>query len=89
MKRRAVALAILLSLSLAACATQAAVPVEAPPGFLLGLLHGFIAWFSMIGHIFNPEIRIYAAPNTGGWYDFGFLLGVGVWAGGGGAAARR
>ncbi len=89
MKRRAVALAILLSLSLAACATQAAVPAAAPPGFLMGLLHGFIAWFSMIGHIFNPEIRIYAAPNTGGWYDFGFLLGVGAWAGGGGAAARR
>ncbi len=89
MKRRTVAILALLALTLAGCATQAiAPPVGDHPGFFSGLLHGFIAWFSLVGHIFDPEIRIYAAPNSGGWYDFGFLLGVGAWAGGGGAAAR-
>ena len=90
MKHRTLVVVVMLGLTLAACATQAASPVVGDrPGFFMGLVHGFIAWFSLIGHLFNPDIRIYAAPNTGGWYDFGFLIGVGAWAGGGGAAARR
>jgi len=35
------------------------------------------------------DVAVYAVPNTGGWYDFGFLLGASCWAGGGGAAAKR
>ncbi len=71
------------------CATQTTeVLTENPPGFLKGLLHGFIIFFSFIASLFT-EYEIYSFPNTGGWYDFGFLLGVMMFFGGGGAGARR
>ena len=41
----------------------------------MGLLHGFLVLFSLIGSIFT-DVRIYAFPNSGGWYDLGFVLGV-------------
>jgi hypothetical protein len=47
----------------------------------MGLIHGFLSWFALIAHIFNAEIRVYAFPNAGGWYDFGFLLGLSAWGG--------
>jgi len=43
--------------------------------------------FSLIGSIFT-DVRIYAFPNSGGWYDFGFFLGAASFLGGGGASAR-
>ena len=77
-----------MALALTACATQPSAPGGDLPGFFSGLWHGFIIWFSFIGSFFF-DIRVYAFPNTGGWYDFGFLLGVTILGGGGGAAARR
>ncbi len=70
------------------CATQTVENVVDPPGFLHGLLHGFILLFSFIGSLFTDH-TIYAFPNTGGWYNFGFLLGVMLFFGGGGAGAKR
>jgi hypothetical protein len=35
------------------------------------------------------DFRIYAFPNSGGWYDFGYLLGAMGFLGGGGASARK
>lgn len=52
------------------------------PGFLWGLWHGFVFPFAWIGSLFDPDIAIYAVPNNGGWYDFGFFLGVTVLGGG-------
>lgn len=49
-----------------------------PFGFWYGLWHGIIAPFSFIGSLFNDDIAIYAVNNNGGWYDFGFILGIGV-----------
>ena len=46
-------------------------------GFWGGLWHGMIFLFSFIGSIFNDDIAIYAVNNNGGWYDFGFFLGIG------------
>ena len=68
------------------CATQPSLP-SAPqlPGFLHGLLHGFLILFSFIGSLFT-DVRIYAYPNSGGWYDFGYLLGAMMFLGGGGGA---
>lgn len=56
---------------------------ESPADFWYGLWHGVISIISMIIHIFNSEVSVYEINNTGGWYDFGFLLGViCVWGGG-------
>jgi len=50
-------------------------------GFWGGLWHGIIAFFSFIASLFIEDIAIYAVNNNGGWYDFGFCLGIGVFAG--------
>jgi hypothetical protein len=56
---------------------------EAPAGFWWGLWHGIISVISLMIHIFNEHVVVYEIDNTGGWYDFGFLLGVIlVWGGG-------
>ena len=82
-------LAILVSvLFLTACATQSAGNLQNPPGFLHGLLHGFIVLFSFFISLFT-DYEIYAFPNSGGWYDFGFLLGVMIFFGSGGASTKR
>jgi len=50
---------------------------EDPYGFFGGFWHGMITPFSFIGSFFSSDIAVYAVNNTGGWYDFGFLLGIG------------
>lgn len=51
-----------------------------PVGFWYGLWHGIILPFSFIISLFDSDVAIYAAYNNGGWYDFGFVLGVGgIW----------
>ena len=72
------ALALSALVLLAACARQvpSAVDPAAQAGFLMGLWHGFIfpvAWFLSL---VMPDVAIYAVPNTGGWYDFGYFLGI-------------
>ena len=71
---------------LASCATQPLVTAADPPGFFAGLLHGFLILFSLIGSIFM-DYRIYAFPNSGGWYDLGFVLGALASLGATGASA--
>ncbi|HZV56545.1 MAG TPA: hypothetical protein VFF89_02625 [Sphingobium sp.] len=64
---------------LAGCARQTAQTVaQGPdtPGFLLGLWHGFIFPIAWLVSLFVPEVAIYAVPNTGGWYDFGYFVGI-------------
>jgi hypothetical protein len=71
---------------LAACATQASTAVATgSPGFLLGLWHGFIFPVAWVLSLFMPEVAIYAVPNNGGWYDFGYFLGIVVF----GVGARK
>lgn len=87
---RTVAVAALLLL--AACARQAPDAVShAPetPGFLLGLWHGFVFPWAWIGSLFDPRIAVYAVPNDGAWYDFGFFLGITVLGGGSWFGSRR
>ena len=58
-------------------------------GFWNGLWHGMTAGISFIGSLINPEkYVVYAVNNNGGWYNFGFLLGVGAWSGGSSATYR-
>ncbi len=67
-----------LAFALAACAaTQSAGAVEAQaPGFLLGLWHGFIFPIAWIVSLFADNVAVYAVPNNGGWYDFGYFIGI-------------
>jgi hypothetical protein len=72
---------------LSSCAHQPTPEAFEPPGFWSGLLHGFLIFFSFIGSLF-ADVRIYAFPNSGGWYDFGYLIGASVFLGGGASSAR-
>ena len=76
-------LLIPLVLLLGACAAgDAQFTPATPAGFWYGLWHGVISVISLIIHVFNESITVYETDNTGGWYDFGFLLGVIlVWGG--------
>ena len=81
--RAALALAALAVLASCASQIDAGVAQSAgTPGFWWGVWHGFIFPWSFIGSLFNPDIAVYAVPNRGGWYDFGFFLGVTVLGGG-------
>ena len=56
---------------------------QAPAGFLYGLWHGVISVITLIIHVFNDGVLVYESTNSGGWYDFGFLIGVtSIWGGG-------
>lgn len=77
-------LLLICGLFLAACtAGDAQFTDEGPAGFWYGLWHGAISIITLIVHIFKESVLVYETTNTGGWYDFGFLLGViFVWGGG-------
>jgi hypothetical protein len=81
-----------LKIALPACLTTACAATQAPqavaphaPGFLLGLWHGLIFPLAWIVSLFAHNIAIYAVPNNGGWYDFGYFLGIVVF----GVGAKR
>jgi len=77
----------LLALALTGCAAtqQADAVAPAAPGFLLGLWHGFIFPVAWIVSLFTNQVAVYAVPNNGGWYDFGYFLGIVVF----GVGARK
>jgi len=54
-----------------------AVPGADPAGFFAGLWHGIISPITFIVSLFHDGVAIYEVNNSGGWYDFGFLIGVG------------
>jgi len=88
MKRTITALAA--TLLLAACvATEAPSAVNpVAPGFLLGVWHGFIFPVSFIISLFTDDIAVYAVPNNGTWYDFGYFVGI-VFIGIGARTSKR
>ena len=75
------------ALALTACAAMQAPDAVAPnaPGFLLGLWHGFIFPVAWVISLFTDKVAVYAVPNNGGWYDFGYFLGIVVF----GVGARK
>lgn len=58
------------------------------PGFLTGLWHGLIIFFTFVISLFTDKVSVYEVANDGNWYDFGFVLGAMIALGGGGAGAR-
>ena len=55
--------------------------IVTPVGFLHGWWHGVIIVWSWLFSLFSDNVSIYAAYNNGGWYDFGFMLGIGSLSG--------
>jgi hypothetical protein len=80
-------LCVSLGLLLASCATQVPSVVEdmpETPGSFAGLWHGMtfpIAWFFSLFADYG-DIAVYAVPNNGGWYNFGYFIGVTALGGG-------
>ncbi|MGP1352699.1 MAG: hypothetical protein ACTS1Z_05195 [Parasphingopyxis sp.] len=66
------------ALLLTACAAQQSggAVAETAPGFWLGVWHGFIFPIAWIVSLFVDTVAIYAVPNNGGWYDFGYFVGI-------------
>jgi hypothetical protein len=95
MKRVTAVFLILVLIAMAGCApgpnrlSDAAGEKESAAGFWKGLWHGFIVLFTFIVSLFSDSVRIYEVNNTGGWYDFGFLLGVMIFFGGSGSGACK
>jgi hypothetical protein len=52
-------------------------------GFWMGLWHGLIAPITFVISLFNDNVHFYEVHNSGGWYNFGFLLGISSSLGGG------
>ncbi|MGZ8220092.1 MAG: hypothetical protein ACXWT0_00440 [Methylobacter sp.] len=76
-----VVLGIVVLMLLSGCADNisfAAAAVREPVGFWYGLWHGMISPISWLISLFSDDVSIYAIYNNGGWYDFGFMLGVGA-----------
>ena len=69
---------LLALLALSACARQtlAGAVAAGSPGFFHGLWDGFVFPFAWLVSLFVPEVAVYAVPNNGGWYDFGYFLGI-------------
>ncbi len=85
-----VVLTLVLFLLVSCTATQPPLSPDGDvPGFFLGLWHGFIAPITFIISLFPNDLRIYAFPNAGLWYDFGFMLGISGFSGGIFAGSRR
>jgi hypothetical protein len=75
-------------LFISSCAHQPPPAFPHLPGFWKGLLHGCIAPVTFIVSLFS-DYRIYEFPNSGRWYDFGFMLGIGGFSGGIFGAMRK
>jgi len=58
-------------------------------GFWHGLWHGWIAPLAWLASLLNDSIAVYAIYNNGGWYDFGFLLGIGALSSSGVTVKKR
>jgi hypothetical protein len=83
MKRRTILIILAVTILLAGCADTEMISgclTDYVYGFWSGLWHGYISIIAFIGSLFSDVISIYAVNNSGGWYDFGFLLGIGAFA---------
>lgn len=58
-------------------------------GFWRGLWHGLIAPVTFVISLFTQKVRLYEVHNNGGWYDFGFVVGLLASLGGPSARATR
>ncbi len=71
-------------------------PVEKTPppagkvaGFWKGLWHGLLSPVTFIISLFTKNVRFYEVHNNGNWYNFGFVLGAGLFLRGGILGSKR
>ena len=78
MSRARVIVLATIALTLAACVAKQSMNAVEPtaPGFLEGVWHGFIFPIAWIISLFTDQIAVYAVPNNGGWYNFGYFVGI-------------
>jgi len=94
-RTRTILLLATLALVLTACAAGENVSVDVPAadgntaGIWTGIWHGLIVPITFIISLFTESVSVYDVHNTGGWYDFGFLVGASTSLGGSGASTRR
>ena len=80
MARRIAALllvTLVVSVTLGGCGLVGARPpsMTSVPGFFVAIWGGLIAPWTLILRAFM-DVRMYAVPNSGWWYDAGLLLGI-------------
>ena len=92
---RIAVLVIVVMLLLASCvpgsnpAREVPQPDDGVAGFWRGLWQGIIVPFTFVISLFTEDVNPYEVHNNGNWYNFGFVIGAGMFLGGGGAGARR
>ena len=69
------------SISIAGSNSKYKKPGAKPAGFWGGLWHGIIAPITFLVSLFVSGVSIYETNNKGRWYEFGFMLGIGAYAG--------
>ncbi len=79
---RNVVLLLAIVLLFASCAPGCEKYVDQQAGFWSGLWHGFISFFTFIISLFSDNVNVYEVNNNGGWYNFGFILGISIFYGG-------
>ena len=81
---------VLFLLSFVGCTAGGSRYTDEAAGFWSGLWHGAIALITLIISFFSDTVRIYELNNNGGWYDFGFMLGVlCIWGSSWGSGMKR
>jgi hypothetical protein len=58
-------------------------------GFWLGLWQGLISPVTFVISIFSKNVRLYEVHNNGFWYNFGFVIGAGLFLQGGILGSRK
>lgn len=79
--RMRILVSVALVLLLTSCAAGANTGAGSGPdlaGFWLGLWHGVICPLAFIISLFNDRVGVYEIHNSGGWYNFGYVLGLSI-----------
>jgi hypothetical protein len=90
-----IALALAATLLMTACAPGPNSAEKTPDaqgkiaGFWKGLWQGLISPITFIISLFTKNVRLYEVHNNGNWYNFGFVLGAGLFLSGGILGRRK
>ncbi|HAK44888.1 MAG TPA: hypothetical protein DCO79_03055 [Spirochaeta sp.] len=93
-KRIVLAVFIIAAIVFASCTAgpnvmEQSEKVDEPAGFFLGIWHGLISLFTFIISLFTDKVNVYEVYNNGGWYNFGFIIGISIFYGGGSKGTSR